>query len=160
MAEQVQFGFSFDVESPKTGNEIVKEAFDSLTEERRVEIMREIGVEEVTDPPEAIPEQPTKQELERDGQLQLIDVGEWWEEHWKGMPEFVQKDLEPFKTIYVHFESRKQMNAFAKLVGQTITLNTRSIWYPEAEIGRFIDKRYVDKPPDVDVEGIDVIDEE
>src|SRR5712671_4073293 len=42
----------------------------------------------------------------------LFDKGEWWEEHWKGMPEFVQSDLEPFKTIYVHFEKREDMSAF------------------------------------------------
>jgi len=86
-------------------------------------------------------------------QHSLFDVGTGWEEHWKGIPEFVQEDLEPFKTIYVHFENRKDMEAFAKLVDQTITMNTRSIWYPEAEIGRFANKRWVDAPPQEPSEG-------
>ena len=88
-------------------------------------------------------------------QSALFKVGDAWEKHWRGMPEFIQRDLSPFKTIYVHFETREDMHAFADLVGQRIGLNTRSIWYPEAEIGRFAGKRYIDAPPpeqDTDVE--------
>lgn len=94
-------------------------------------------------------------------QLGLFE-GEWWDEHWKQMPEFVQKDLTPLKSIQVHFETVDDMRAFAKLVGQTITMNTRSIWYPEAEIGRYADKVYAIEEPkrdDAIVEEI-VIDEE
>jgi hypothetical protein len=80
-------------------------------------------------------------------QTPLFDKGEWWEESWKGMPEFVQKDLEPFKSIYVHFETREDMNAFSALVGQKVGVDTRSIWYPEAEIGRYSNKRFIDAPP-------------
>lgn len=76
-------------------------------------------------------------------QKPLFEKGEWWENHWKGMPEFVQKDQMPFKTIFVHFESRSDMESFAKLVGQTIGLNTKSVWYPEADIQHW-DKEYVD----------------
>jgi hypothetical protein len=77
-------------------------------------------------------------------QVPLFEKGEWWEEHWKGMPEYVSKNLRPFKTIYVHFEDRESMQAFAKLLCQTITLETKSIWYPEAEIGVAADKRYIE----------------
>ena len=70
---------------------------------------------------------------------------EWWEEEWQGMPEFVQEDLSPYKTIMVHFENEEAMESFAKLVDQTINLRTKSIWYPKAEIGHFFDKRYVDE---------------
>ena len=76
-------------------------------------------------------------------QLRLFGDGEWWESEWKGMPEFIQNDLEPFKTLYVHFENRKDLDEFAKLLGQTITSETRAIWYPEAEILSKLDKRYV-----------------
>jgi hypothetical protein len=94
----------------------------------------------------------------------LFDVEEWWEDSWKGMPEFVQKDLQPVKTIYVHFEKREHVAKFADLVGQTITPNTRAIWFPEAEIGRFANfKMYVDVDPAADRladEGIEVLDGE
>jgi hypothetical protein len=95
---------------------------------------------------------------ERTGQVALFDKGEWWHEHWKGMPEFVQEDLAPVKTIYIHFETREDYQAFAKLVGQTLTMNTRSIWYPEAEIGRTFNKRYIDAPePEPVNEDIEVL---
>jgi hypothetical protein len=77
-------------------------------------------------------------------QAALFDKGEWWEEAWKGMPAFEQKDLAPWKSIYVHFENRSDMEGFAKLIGQQVGLNTRSIWWPESEICRLADKRYVD----------------
>jgi hypothetical protein len=50
---------------------------------------------------------------------------------WKGMPEFEQEDLEAHKTIKIHFANEDDYQAFARLVGQTLTPNTRSIWYPE-----------------------------
>jgi len=66
------------------------------------------------------------------------------EDEWKGMPEFNQEDKTAFKSIIVHFKNQKDVNQFSKLVEQTITEKTRSIWYPEAEIDRYADKRYVD----------------
>lgn len=74
------------------------------------------------------------------------DEFENWADEWKGMPEFVQEDLAPKKSLIVHFASNADMAAFAKLVGQRIGHRTQSIWYPEAEIGHFADKRYADAP--------------
>lgn len=75
-------------------------------------------------------------------QLALFDLDSDVELEWKGMPEFCQEDLSPFKTVYVHFACREDMEAFASLVGQTVISSTRSIWYPPAEIGRLADKEY------------------
>ena len=66
-------------------------------------------------------------------------------EHWKNMPEFVSMDLRPYRTMPIHFATKEDMDAFAALVGQKITKITKCIWYPEAEIGRTADKRYVDE---------------
>lgn len=74
---------------------------------------------------------------------QKLWEGEWWEEHWQDMPEFCQEDLMPFKSITVHFESRQDMEAFAKLVGQRVTKLTKSIWYPEPSLEDIRNKRYV-----------------
>lgn len=68
-----------------------------------------------------------------------------WYEAWKGMPEFDQADLSPRKSILVHFETLADLKAFSELVGQRLTPNTQSIWFPEAEIGRYADKRYIDE---------------
>jgi hypothetical protein len=77
-------------------------------------------------------------------QVALIEKGEWWENHWKGMPEYKSEDLMPFKTIYVHFRNRADMEKFAKVMEQTLTLDTQSIWYPELEIQDLLKKKYVD----------------
>lgn len=76
--------------------------------------------------------------------LLFDDAGEWWQLYWKEMPEFIQLDLAPAKTIVVQFKTREALEAFAKLVEQPIRMTTRSIWYPEAEIGRYANKRYID----------------
>lgn len=78
-----------------------------------------------------------------DKQDDLFNAGEWWEEHWKEMPEYVSEDLRPYKSIMVHFEDDNAMREFSALVGQKVGIKTKCIWYPEAEIGRIANKRYV-----------------
>lgn len=75
-------------------------------------------------------------------QLSLLEVEPDWRIHWRGMPEFEQRDLEPWSSLTVHFACRRDRNDFAKLIGQTITDDTRSVWVPKAEIGRYVDKRF------------------
>jgi len=75
----------------------------------------------------------------------LFGLGEWWEKDWQGMPEFIQKDQGPFKSLIINFECREDMDAFAVLVGQRLTFKTQSIWYPEAKIRRYSNKRYIDE---------------
>lgn len=40
----------------------------------------------------------------------------------------------PFNTILVHFKNQQSIEIFSKLIGQRITDNTKSIWYPRIEI--------------------------
>ena len=61
---------------------------------------------------------------------------------WDGMPEFVQDDKEAFQSVRVHFPDRAAVDRFAELVGQKLTERTRAIWFPQAEIERYADKRY------------------
>ncbi len=44
-------------------------------------------------------------------QKSIFDKGEWWEDEWQDMPEFSHEDLQPYQTIYVHFEDRKARRA-------------------------------------------------
>lgn len=74
-----------------------------------------------------------------------IDLSEDWKKEWQGMPEFSQEDLMPWKSITVNFENREDMNEFAKLVNQKITVDTRFIWYPESEKLVAADKRWDDE---------------
>lgn len=64
------------------------------------------------------------------------------DEEWKGMPEFAQDDLTAETRLIVNFKSIEDLESFARLVGQPITNKTRSIWFPMAEIDRYMDKRY------------------
>ena len=77
----------------------------------------------------------------------LFDMPPVWEHAWKGMPSYEHKDLEPWRSIKVHFANKEDMAAFAQLVGQRLTENTDSIWHPKAEIGRYANKRYIAATP-------------
>lgn len=136
---------------PVTQDEIDFDA--ETTEERREPVSSGLPSSEPEKLPTSCPQLSAELSPEPPGsrngkgepeQIVLLNLPEDWEAHWKGMPEFAQKNLAPWKTVYVHFENRSDMESFARLTGQTITLNTRSIWWPEAEIGRMIDKRYID----------------
>jgi len=58
------------------------------------------------------------------------------------MPDFVQKDETSWHSLRVHFENWEDMQAFGDAIGQKLNPKTRSIWFPEAEIGRFAGKAY------------------
>jgi len=80
-----------------------------------------------------------------DNESTLFPLLEVWEMEWVGMPEFNQEDLTPWKSIYVHFESPGDLQKFADNLGKNLTENTRSVWFPDAEIGRYANKRYADE---------------
>ena len=78
--------------------------------------------------------------------MSLIDVeavvdekGEW---DAAGMPEYDQPDLMPFRTIFVHFTSQEDFDAFAKLIAQTFTDKSKFCWFPEQERAVAKDKRW------------------
>jgi hypothetical protein len=55
-------------------------------------------------------------------------------EEWQGMPEFEQEDaFGSAKDITVHFASVADIEAFSRLVDQTITEKTKYIWFPKQE---------------------------
>jgi len=53
-----------------------------------------------------------------------------FEKEWQGMPEFISDDQRGYQRIVVHFEEKKDVEAFAKLLKQKITPNTNAIWFP------------------------------
>ena len=75
----------------------------------------------------------------------LSELEEEWKIEWRGMPEFSQEDLTPWKSIMVHFEGLSDLREFSELIGQKLTPKTRSVWFPEAEIGRYANKRYINE---------------
>lgn len=81
----------------------------------------------------------TQQEIDS---LLAIDASNNPVHEWQGMPEFKHEDKESFQKVIVHFKNQADVDKFAALVAQPITPKTRSIWYPEAEIDTYADKRY------------------
>lgn len=63
---------------------------------------------------------------------------------WVDMPTCESEDQTAKASIKINFATLEDRGAFAKLVGQTITDNTRSLWYPPAAIGVIRDKRYAE----------------
>jgi len=59
-----------------------------------------------------------------------------------GMPQYNQEDKTAFRSVVVHFRTQEDVDAFSKLVNQTITEKTKYLWCPEAEIERYVDKVY------------------
>ena len=83
-------------------------------------------------------------DVEQEG---MFDAEEFepWREEWRGMPEYRNKNLEPWKSVLVHFATRTDMAIFFDLIKQPHGMGPGgSIWFPPAEVDRMSDKRYVD----------------
>jgi hypothetical protein len=74
----------------------------------------------------------------------LFGEQEAWREEWQGMPEFEQKNLLPEYSVRVNFANYQDLQKFAALVGQTISIKTQSVWYPKQERETLLDKKYVE----------------
>jgi hypothetical protein len=77
---------------------------------------------------------------------QLAGVEQDPYELWQGMPEFESEPL-AFKSIHVHFKTQSDMDDFAKLIGQTISEKTASIWYPYQEKRNLTSTKYLSNEP-------------
>jgi hypothetical protein len=75
----------------------------------------------------------------------LFDVPEGWEEHWKGMPEFVQAKQRPYAKIIVRFRNQEDLEDFGRLIGQKLNRNSQCTWHPELRQPRSR-RRYVSEP--------------
>ena len=62
------------------------------------------------------------------------------------MPDFAQENI-GYKALVIHFLSAEDMDAFARLVGQTVGPKTRSIWYPEQKYMEAGSQRFVVDEP-------------
>ena len=74
----------------------------------------------------------------------LFGEQESWQEEWQGMPEFEQKNLLPTYSVRVNFASYEDMQNFASMLSQTISIKTQSIWYPKQLREDLAGKRYVE----------------
>jgi hypothetical protein len=48
-----------------------------------------------------------------------------------GMPAFTTDNLEPWKQIFIKFETKEDRQAFGELIKQSLTDKTTVVWFPE-----------------------------
>ena len=63
--------------------------------------------------------------------VKVVENEPEWKSHWKGMPEFNQKNNPPYKKIIVSFRTKEDYEEFAKIIDQGLTDKTKSIWHPK-----------------------------
>jgi hypothetical protein len=69
-------------------------------------------------------------------------------EHWRGMPEFKQEDNGPYRQIIVSLEDETALKDFFKLIGQTYTDKTKSVWFPDRAMNRVSDLFWISDEDD------------
>lgn len=71
-----------------------------------------------------------------------------WRREWRDMPEYSLEDLSPKYSLIVNFSCAADVEDFGALLGQKVRpaqgRQMQSIWYPDQEIGRMVNKRYID----------------
>ena len=78
------------------------------------------------------------------GKTPLFTIEKSWKKEWQGMPEFIQEDINPIRSITIHFLTSENVESFAKLIDQKITKDTKYLYFPkEKRISR--NKIYVDE---------------
>jgi len=50
---------------------------------------------------------------------------------WEDMPEFIQDDLQPYRSIIMHFGEEKHVKEFFKLLDQPYSEKARYLWHPQ-----------------------------
>ena len=79
----------------------------------------------------------TREETNANHRLNLPDI------HWKGMPEFVQKDLHTWRSIDVKFRTKADYDHFAKLINPDLSDRSKATWFPKLEVTKNHKLRWV-----------------
>ena len=75
----------------------------------------------------------------------MVDADMSWEEEWQDMPEYEQEDMNPHRTIKVHFRTQNDLDKFSLIFGQKINPKNNSYWFPKLIRRIASDKRYEDE---------------
>jgi hypothetical protein len=77
--------------------------------------------------------------------MELFDPTNPIFDEWKNMPEFVQEKQEPYAKLIVRFETKEDLDEFAKLLNQKLTQKTKSLWFPFKSHWGLSKKRWVNE---------------
>ncbi|MFA6373817.1 MAG: hypothetical protein WCW68_14445 [Methanothrix sp.] len=72
-----------------------------------------------------------------------FDAKTEWE--WAKMPEYKNQKIEEYQAIIVHFNSKEDVDKFAKLVNQPITEKTKWINFPDGSRQNLMDFGWVNE---------------
>ena len=75
----------------------------------------------------------------------FIDPREPWEIEWQNMPEYLQEDQKPYRTLYIHFTCKEDVEDFENKIGQKIYPVEKSYWHPKQQPRIASNKRYIDE---------------
>jgi hypothetical protein len=64
---------------------------------------------------------------------------------WKDMPEFVQGKQEPYAQMIIRFRNQQDLDEFSEMIGQKLTVKTKSLWHPLLVRGIHSSKVYKDE---------------
>lgn len=62
----------------------------------------------------------------------LFDIESEVQKEWVNMPEFSNENLEPYHRITVLFDTKEDFELFVKNFDKTITIKTKSVFYPKS----------------------------
>ncbi len=65
------------------------------------------------------------------------------EDEWSDMPDYESNDLEPYRSLKIHFRNREDFDAFLELVDQSVTDKTKYLWYPAEPRADMMDYEYL-----------------
>ena len=63
---------------------------------------------------------------------------DFYQRHWREMPEFTEYAQPPFITLKFNFASERLLTSFARIMKQQISENTKSVWHPALERQKLI----------------------
>ena len=63
---------------------------------------------------------------------------DFYQRHWREMPEFIEPAQPPFITLKFNFASERLLTSFARIMKQQISENTKSVWHPALERQKLI----------------------
>lgn len=69
-----------------------------------------------------------------------------WTREWISMPDFVQEKQIPHKELKIRFATQEDYESFQKLIGQKLTMKTKSLWHPILERGKYSHLTYENEP--------------
>ena len=91
---------------------------------------------------------PKRKSIQKQQQQDLLLVESEWENEWQGMPQFISKEIMPFHTIYVHFETLDAIKDFSAKIGIKINTEVKEvkytprIWFPKRDNLKIAHLRY------------------